>query len=203
MKIKGSNSIFLLFFRVIFRLKWSWPNFLIPHVFALLSVVPFFIYAPFSDFKKIFSEILGLVLGFDGSILGFVIGSFAIFASFSDKEMTVFAVSNKREGDYYSFLKTKLLTFFKSFFWIFIGTSYALLWFGFLKTTELFPEICETTERYWSLFRVTSLYLLVYTQVKILVELKVLIFVIYNNSLTQARFMAQQQNVQPIDDTND
>lgn len=200
-KVKGSNSIFLLYARSIFRLKWHWFNFLFPILTSLILTL-ILVFSTFSEDKmtEALKGIVEICLSFNGAVLGFVIAAFAIFASIGDRGLIVFSISNKRDGDYYSFHKTKLITFFKSFFWLFIACIFCFLYILILifnKNVEIAGFKFEITN-----FILIN-FILFYVQFKVFIEIKVLIFTIYNSSLTQAKYMAQADGLKPIDESND
>lgn len=186
-------------------MKWHWGNFLIPHAFGLIAGLMALNPVIAGKRTEYLLATTSVLIGLDGAILGFVIAGFAILASFTNNEMTVFAVTNKRDEDRYSYLKTKLLTVFKSFFWVFTGTAGtvildALLRYYLQTKCRVGAEFGDTVH---SQIGFAAFYLVAYLQAKIFIELKVLIFTLYNSSLTQAKFMAQAAGKKPIDDTND
>ncbi|RYZ77713.1 MAG: hypothetical protein EOP05_00805 [Proteobacteria bacterium] len=200
-EVRGSNSILLLFLRINFRLRWSWFNCLFPIFVASITV--FFIPPGRSpnDLEKLVITVAGTLANFDGAVLGFVIAAFMVIASFTNKELTVFSITNKRVGDPYSFFKSKLLVFFKSFFWIFVSTcAIGSIW---LACLWIEPASSHSSLSMANLISRVEIWFVVYFQTKVMIEIKVLIFTVYNSALTQGRFMAQLEKKIPLDETND
>lgn len=200
-KSRGTNSILLLYLKTAFRLRWSWFNFLAPIFLSFFISILFKNSTLLYDDRINFLEsFLKTCLSFNGAVLGFIIAAFAIFASTGDRNLIIFSTTNKREGDHYSFHKTKLLTFFKSFFWLYSSCILSFLYLIALNFNNK-VSICGYVFSLSS-FLIPNL-VFFYAQCKVFVELKILIFTIYNSSLTQARFMAQDNQVVPTDSSND
>jgi hypothetical protein len=198
-KFRGTNSVALLLLRTVFHLKFSIIN-------SLMPVLAFFAAGYTFSFLKqgivnTATTIVSTLLSLNGSILGLLASGFAIYASLQNEEMTIVSVTNRPEGSPFSFLKNKLLIFFKGFFWLFfclvmMTIIYALL-VGYPNAAVKINPAFKPLLTFLVFGSIASL------QTKAFIELKVMVFYMYTNSLNQARAMAHKAGLTPADESID
>lgn len=203
-KRSGTNSTVVLAARTFFCLNFNVINFFIPLVGGV--IIAALICYPNSDQQKLLlaaQALLATLIQLDGGCLGLILVGFSIYASLPSQDYVVFAISNKPEDGKYSFLKYKLLMFFKSFFWVFFCTCILVSVYSFsilypsLDCSSLgaVPIIISPKEKLFLFIFVCA-----YAQIKIFVEIKIFVFTLYVSTLTQAKFVAQTNGVKPIDE---
>lgn len=202
MKRSGTNSIILLALRTFPNLRLSWVNLLIPWVCGIVSgAVVWNVYHPGSGFVASTVQLLNVLLSFNGAILGLVMAGFAIYAALPHEQITVFTASQAPEGGKYSFLKYRLLYFFKTFFWVFLGCCAITAMYAVYTLVSF--AVVDISVGCRKLLAATTWALIAVVQAKIFVELKIFIFTIYTNTLTLARFVCQQAKQEPFDKSSD
>jgi len=146
-------------------------------------------------------DLLEAILQFDGAVLGLILAVFGIYGTVESNQRTLFAITRAPEGSKFSFYKLKLITVFKMCFWVFFCSSLLLGLYSLLLMKEqidFISKIISPPYRYpFFLFFVT------WAQVKILVELKIYVFSMYQRALTEARTYAQEQGKDPFDKSID
>ena len=196
---KGTNSIVLLAFRLLPHVRPSAWNFFIPIVGAILFATVF--YGESNLSYQICKDILEAILQFDGAVLGLILAVFGIYGTVESNQRTLFAITRAPQNSNFSYYKLKLVTVFKMCFWVFSCSAFLLIVYALLLAREQVPLISEflsEKSRYSFLA-----FIIAWTQIKILVELKIYVFSMYQRALTEARSYAIEQGKQPFDSSID
>ncbi|MDL1870916.1 hypothetical protein FBR05_01770 [Deltaproteobacteria bacterium PRO3] len=203
-KRAGTNSIFVLACRTFPHLKFSYLNFISPILIGAFFGIIFLKYVNGTGLASSLAQISSIFLSFNGAVLGLVIAGYVIYASFPNEDLLVFSICNKPNDGRFSFLKFKLLIFFKTFFWVFLCSVLLSIFYVFLI---VYPssEIGKTLDLYMtrSLRIFLAVFFIAGLQAKVFIELKIFIFTVYNSALTQARLMAKANSQEPFDEYND
>lgn len=196
---KGTNSILLLALRILPHVKLSIGNLLIPIIGGLMFGYAF--YGESDSYHEICKKILEAILQFDGAVLGLILAVFGIYGTVESNQRTLFAITKGPEGSRISFFKLKLITVFKMCFWVFTCSSFLLTIYSLISIKEHIPLV---TEILMPKFRYAVLaFLISSAQIKILIELKVYVFSMYQRALTEARAYAVEQSKTPFDSSID
>lgn len=195
MSRSGTNSIIILAFRLLPQVKFSKVNFFIPYLVASLFAYQF--YPSSADSKAVLLNAMSNLMAFNGTVLGLILGVFGIYGAVESNQRTLFAVTNSPDGSKFSFYKHKLVTIFKMCFWVFLCSLFLLLLFIFLSISERMVWLS-------SIFRPDLkipiyVFSVAWLQTKILVELKIYIFSMYQRSINEARALAIENKMTPFD----
>ncbi len=200
----GTNSTLVLALRTFANLNFSWINFLIP-ILGGSIIAGLLCCVDVPDSRRLLTAAQGLLatlVQLNGGCLGLILVGFSIYASLPSQDYVIFAISNKPDEGKYSFLKYKLLIFFKSFFWVFFCTCFLISIYAFsILYPEIDPSGIQSPISASSKFkRFAFFFFCAAAEIKILVEVKIFIFTLYSSTLSQARFAAQANNIKPVDE---
>lgn len=199
MSRKGTNSIILLALRLLPQVKFSFINFAIPYIVAVGFAYLF--YPSSAGSKEILSSVLSNLMAFNGAVLGLILGVFGIYGAVESNQRTLFAIVNAPEGGKFSFYKYKLVTIFKMCFWVFICSFLLMVMYVLLSLSgklELLASLVNPD------FKVPLFVCVVaWLQSKLLIELKIYIFTMYQRSITEARALALESKQKPFDNSID
>lgn len=198
-KKRGTNSILLLGLRILPQVKFSIWNFAIPIIGALAFARLF--PSGSTGNTKIFLSILPNILAFDGAVLGLILGLFGIYGSIESNQRTLFAICNAPEGGKFSYFKQKIVTVFKMCFWVFFCSAGLTLGYVLLSIGDralLLVDFINPSYR-----PMGFAFLMAWFQIKLMVELKIYLFSMYQRTITEARAMALENQKKPFDSSID
>lgn len=199
---ENSNSIFDLACKTFPHLAFSGANTWGTLVVALSVSIAAACFYNSNDYSGLLNSVLPILIGFNGSILGLVLAGFG-FAALPEKTWTLFAVTEAPKNGKFSYLKNKLLIFFKVIFWIFLCSFFIVavfLFCSFYRSLSTEYALHQIPSKAIRVFLVT--FPVAWAQVKIFVELKIFIFTVYSTTLTQAQGLALLEKQDPFDKTN-
>lgn len=192
---KGTNSIVLLAFRILPQIKFSIGNFILPIVGGVLLAL---VFHPTSIESKVALEkILGVFLSFDGAILGLILAVFGIYGSVESNARTLFSITKCPPESRFSFFKIKLVTVFKMCFWVFACSSILLALFAALTMPSKMGFFSRVVS--YEFKACVFGFLAGWAQTKILVELKIYVFSMYQRAMNEARMLAIENKMDPAD----
>ncbi|PIS10854.1 MAG: hypothetical protein COT73_07085 [Bdellovibrio sp. CG10_big_fil_rev_8_21_14_0_10_47_8] len=198
-KKRGTNSIILLAFRILPQVKFSFWNFIIPIVGAVIFAKMFPVGS--SGNAKIFLGILPNLLAFDGAVLGLILGLFGIYGSIESNQRTLFAICHAPEGGRFSYFKQKLITVFKMCFWVFFCSAGLTVGYVFLSLGDRAISCFDFINQ--SYRPMCFAFAMAWFQIKLMVELKIYLFSMYQRTVNEARALAVENKQTPFDTSID
>ncbi len=214
-----SSSVFSIWWntRTHLKQKGSW-NTVLPYVISM-SVFLIDVWIHLSS-RSMIQGTASTLLALNGGLLGFTIAGFGIFQSIPSSILN-HATTTQADGYPWSYYKLMLLNYLHVLFVTFLSVCFLILFYfaSYIPLSNLTLKVNRTSEFCQHLtlvIPVTNLcksFLLsgiIFSQLMVLIKLKIFLFWIYDNSLMMAMATAQKYHEEdpanfdpPFDHTND
>lgn len=157
-------------------LRWSGP---------VLGALVYVLFDRPPDFIKVINQLSGTLAGVWGSLLGFVIAGYAIFTAAIDPAFMLSLWRLEESHSKFPHLKVRLLVFTQLFIYLFLGL---VIFVALHLATSILPHVlAQLPIRPKLALGVLGMTSLGFAVSSCLVEMKALIFNLYDLAITQAK----------------